>query len=571
MGGYWFFKFLSADEVFKVAIVLLVLAALVAGLVLKIESKFKTFSLGILGLLFMATICLPKWQTAAFVPGRHLFNSVDAAAKDLSELNKWTKVKGFLFAKYDPNSHTAVVFSDKDRVLYVNGKPDAATSGDQTTRAMAALTPIALSARQVENVFIAGLGAGLSTAVATKFSEVKFVDVAEISEGVKDALPYFKDFNLSLDQRTDKYAIEVGDAYKVLMSKNKKYDLIICEPSNPWVTGVEKLFSIEFYQQVKNHLHEDGLFAQWFPLFSMDEATFLNILNTYSSQFKWVSVWGAGGSGAITIIGSQTELKPDFAKLKLRFDEQSDVYKQFKVDSPEALLYYQILTPAQVKLMTLKVEDTNSVFAPILEFKAGRGHFANLNVDISKLLIGKAYLPYPKELASEVWPFWYVQNVGFNAEGFASNKLSFGKIQFHILRQLLLFSEDKKLKDNKDVNLKDLNEHLFLLGRETTPPELSKADPFDSQVTKLTSKIRQLNAIGFTPKIGGFIKFIDKNCKADTCAKARYGFLSWMASPEKWNKIFSRFDRNNLTDDQKKQIDDEYLNVQKIYQSMNAF
>ncbi len=572
IGGYWLFKFLPADQIFKISIILLIFAGIIATWVLDISRSVRGVSTVILFSTFIITVLLPNWKTSSFVPGRYLFDSISQTATDLEELHKGTVIKDFLFAKFDPNTFTTVTsLNEKDRVLYVNGKPDAATTGDQTARAMAALTPIALSNRKVESIFIAGLGAGLSLAVATRFEEVKNVEVAEISETVVEALPYFKDFNFGLESRVNKYSIEVGDAYKVLMSKNKKYDLIICEPSNPWVSGVEKLFSTEFYQQIKGRLHSDGLFAQWFPLFSMDEETFLTILNTFSKEFKWVSVWMAGGSGAMTIIGSETELVPNFENVKKRFAQQSDIYKMFKVDSAETIYYQQILTPAQVKLLLLKVEDVNSVFAPVLEFKAGRGHFAKLSVDLNSLLNGKAVLPLPKELEREFWPFWYTQKLGFEKAAFDKASVVASNLQYHLLRQHLLLADSAAYKANvKPEEQKTLAEHLFLLGRAPAPV-IKEDESFDDQVGKLASKVRQLNAIGFMPKLGQLVQFINSNCVTETCAKAKYAFLSWTASPEKWNKVFSHFERQKLNAEQIRLIDDEYLNVQKIYQTMGAY
>ena len=48
----------------------------------------------------------------------------------------------------------------------------------------------------------------------------------------------------------DKVEIINDDAYKVLKNEDATYDLIFSEPSNTWVTGVEKIYTQEFYKGV---------------------------------------------------------------------------------------------------------------------------------------------------------------------------------------------------------------------------------------------------------------------------------------------------------------------------------
>ena len=42
--------------------------------------------------------------------------------------------------------------------------------------------------------------------------------------------------------------IRIDDAKTFFSTYNKQYDLIVSEPSNPWVSGVAGLFSTEFYR-----------------------------------------------------------------------------------------------------------------------------------------------------------------------------------------------------------------------------------------------------------------------------------------------------------------------------------
>lgn len=570
VGGYWFFLFFDADTVFRISIVALMIAALIAAFTLNLEKRFRQIAVTTLCLLLTVNFLLPRWDIRNFVPGRHLITSVPSTLLDTNDLVKQLPKDEILFSKYDPNTYVTVTRDlEKELILYVNGKPDAATSGDPSTRALAALNPLALKPGSIKNIFVAGLGAGLSAALASRFKEVEKVTVAEISEGVKDALPYFDSFNYEISQRRQKLNIEVGDAYKVLMSKQEKYDFIVCEPSNPWVSGVEKLFSTEFYTQVRAHLNEDGLFAQWFPLFAMDLPTFLTILNTYSQSFPWVSVWSAGG-GALTILGSEKPLNPDLSVVTRRFEEQKDAYKKFRINDPLSIYGYQLLTPAQVKLLLLKVSDVNSVFAPILEFKAARGQFANLNVDLSQALNSKALLPLPDELRSEVWPYWKEQNLPYSKTAAMDVVSSTSQQnQFHLLRYHLLWAENSQYQKDFPEAFKGLADHMYLLGKG--PLKSGPPDGFIERVRTLSASVRQLQALGFKPKLGSLTDYIEKNCKENTCDRARFIFVSWFLTPSKWRNDFSKYNVDKLSVPQIENVKSEYQKIIGIYRQLGAF
>lgn len=571
LGGYWFFKLFSADTIFRLSIGTLIVSAIVAIAILDFDKKSRLRYSAILVIMAIVTLVLPRWDVLKFVPGRHLITTVPSKVTSISELNSGLAKSDILFSAYDPNTHVAVAKSGaKDLVLYVNGKPDAATSGDHLTRALAALNPISLLPFPVKRIFIAGLGAGLSTSVATKFSEVEMVDVAEISEGVKRALPYFDNFNFDLANQKNKYNVEVGDAYKVLMSKKDKYDLIICEPSNPWVSGVEKLFSTEFYGQVRNHLSENGMFAQWFPIFGMDEVTFLTILNTYSRAFPWVSVWSAGGS-ALTIFGSEKPLNPNFDLVTAKFNANKEMYKKFNINDPMTIFQSQLLTPAQVKLLVHKVEETQSVFTPTLEFKAGRGQFADLNVDISGLLYRRALLPVPNEFSEEIWPIWKLRGYKPNLTSYKdSTKLDAGTIPFQVLRLLLQAQAVPEIQKEFGDQIKTLADYNALLGQEKL--QLKPGENIDDRISQLSLKVRQLQAFGYRPPLSVMTEFIEKECGTEAqCIKSKYIFLGWHVPPTVWDEVYSKIDAKAPTAAQAQRIVGEYEAVKSKYREMKAF
>ena len=72
--------------------------------------------------------------------------------------------------------------------------------------------------------------------------------------------------------------IWIDDAKTFFATRDRRYDILISEPSNPWVSGVSGLFSVEFYRHVSRYLNEGGLFAQWFQTYEMDADRAISVL-----------------------------------------------------------------------------------------------------------------------------------------------------------------------------------------------------------------------------------------------------------------------------------------------------
>src|SRR5919201_2055590 len=59
------------------------------------------------------------------------------------------------------------------------------------------------------------------------------------------------------DDRRSRFVID--DAKSFFASAGRTYDIIISEPSNPWVSGVSGLFTTEFYERVRRYLSPYGV------------------------------------------------------------------------------------------------------------------------------------------------------------------------------------------------------------------------------------------------------------------------------------------------------------------------
>src|SRR5258706_13429210 len=98
------------------------------------------------------------------------------------------------------------------------------------------------------------------------------------------------------------------DAKTFFSTYNRKYDIIISEPSNPWVSGVSSLFTGEFYQLARRHLNPGGILVQWFQMYEIDASLVASVLRALGENFPDYAIYAATGSDLLIIAGETRTL-----------------------------------------------------------------------------------------------------------------------------------------------------------------------------------------------------------------------------------------------------------------------
>jgi spermidine synthase len=190
------------------------------------------------------------------------------------------------------------------RALSIDGKVDASTFGDMLTQKALAHLPLLLHPNPREALVI-GLGSGV-TAASALIHPITQLDVVEISPEVVDASRYFaaENRNALEDPRT---RLVLGDGRSHLLLSNRKYDVIVSEPSNPWMAGVAALFTREFFLAARERLAPDGIICQWAHTYDISEADFRSIVATFLSVFPHGTMWLIG-EGDVLLVASAVPL-----------------------------------------------------------------------------------------------------------------------------------------------------------------------------------------------------------------------------------------------------------------------
>jgi len=175
--------------------------------------------------------------------------------------------------------------------ISTNGKPDAAlqigpgeAAPDEPTMVLLAAIPLSLhpTAARVANI---GFGSGLTSHNLLASPQLQQLDTIELEPRMVEAARQgfsARTHNVFEDPRSH---IIYEDAKTYFAANRAAYDLIISEPSNPWVSGVSSLFSDEFYGRVVQYLRPDGYFAQWLQIYETDVRVVASIIKALSPHF----------------------------------------------------------------------------------------------------------------------------------------------------------------------------------------------------------------------------------------------------------------------------------------------
>jgi len=190
---------------------------------------------------------------------------------------------------FKANSPYGVVTVFRDSVnvwLKNNGKTDASLL-DMDTQGLLSHLPLSIHP-DPKNVLDIGMGGGFSLSSILAYDEVGSADVVEIDPEVVEAcrtvLAEYNNHALN-DSRT---RVIIADGRNFVFSTDEKYDVIISEPPNIWVSGVSNLFTEEFYQIARSHLNDGGVFSQWFPGYEMNEHSYTVAIKTLRSVFPYL-------------------------------------------------------------------------------------------------------------------------------------------------------------------------------------------------------------------------------------------------------------------------------------------
>jgi spermidine synthase len=382
LGGYLLLFWLNLDQIFALALAAVIVSI---GLLSMRLPRRRYVAVLALAPALLALAFLPPWDVKRLSSGLFRLRTTTPST--------YAGPDGFFgpflararvpFYTDDPASSVSVVeIQDAagkliDISISSNGKSEGSVPRDYPTMALAGLLP-ALFTDQLERAFVIGYGTGVTAGELAALESTRKVTVAELSPGVIEAAPFFERHNLAA-LSNPKTEIVLSDAFRALLRSDGAWDVIVSEPSNPWVTGIEMLFSREFLTAARDRLRPGGVYAQWFHVYETDEEVVSLVMRTYDAVFDHVAVWKARDTDLI-ILGFKEGSNPlDFERIQRRA-AQPDIaagLRRAGVRQFAALLAHEVLPLNVLRAANLQ-GDVHTLLHPVLSHRAARAFFAGV-------------------------------------------------------------------------------------------------------------------------------------------------------------------------------------------------
>ena len=325
------------------------------------------------------------------------------------------------FSRDGKSATVSVTETDGTRALRTNGKSDGAVqfgpgpmSHDEVMMTLVGALPqfLAPQARHVANI---GFGTGITTHVLLASEAIERVDTVEIEPAMVEAGAHFRPRNArALDDPRSR--IHYEDAKTFFSTQRGRYDVIVSEPSNPWVSGVAGLFSTEFYGGVRRYLKDGGLLVQWVQLYEMTPQLLATVMAALDPHFTDYELWVANHGDMIIVAahgGRVPRVDPAaFANPRLQAE-----LERLNIRNSDDLLLHRLGARHVVRpYFAMFGAQPHSDFFPLLDLKAPLARFMRAEANevltlwsagfpVLRLLDPQARQPLPERMSAGERPW----------------------------------------------------------------------------------------------------------------------------------------------------------------------
>jgi spermidine synthase len=286
-----------------------------------------------------------------------------------------------LFAKDGKTATVHLVKYSDATSLRTNGKSDGSInmnlSGergtDEITMVLTAALPLALKPG-TKSAAVIGIGTGLTTHTLLQSLDIESVETVEIESAMAEASRGFMPRNSGAfaDPRG---TILIDDAKSFFSTRNRRYDLIISEPSNPWVSGVSSLFTREFYRRIRKHLSPGGLLVQWIQLYEMDASLVATVLGALGAEFPHYAVFAASDYDLLIMAGDAPVPSQAQASIFEHPGVAKELWTVHALTAGDLDARYLGSRATLEPLFASYGMPANSDYAPVLDLNAARHRF----------------------------------------------------------------------------------------------------------------------------------------------------------------------------------------------------
>jgi spermidine synthase len=173
---------------------------------------------------------------------------------------------------------------------------------------------------------------------------LEHLDVVEISRGVLRADAFFAPHNYgALDD--SRLRVYEDDGASFLRTTPRRYDVIISEPSNPWMTIAANLFTEEFFRMARTRVRPGGIYCQWIQNYYLPAEDLRSIAAAFHASFPHILLFETIDGVDLLLLGSDTPLSLNLEQIDYRISDmwvRADLSRVGLRDSADILSTFRL-------------------------------------------------------------------------------------------------------------------------------------------------------------------------------------------------------------------------------------
>jgi spermidine synthase len=184
-------------------------------------------------------------------------------------------------------------------------------------------------------VLVIGCGAGVTAGAVSIDPAVEHETIAEIEPLVpKVVSTYFSQHNFDV-VRNPKVHVRIDDARHFVETTAEKFDAVTSDPLDPWVKGAAMLYTVEFFEMVKQRLNRGGVVTLFVQLYESNTEAVKSEIGTFLDVFPNGIVWGNTNEGKgydLVLLGQNqpTRIDVDAIQAKLQRPEYAPMAQSLR-------------------------------------------------------------------------------------------------------------------------------------------------------------------------------------------------------------------------------------------------
>jgi len=336
----------------------LLIVGIVSVLAIVIYQRFQLRSLmaASVAIAVMGGIYLQQWDEDLLYLSYTHFKDADDLIEARQSVGVAQRYKGY-------QDVFAINWMNGDPYFFINGYTSIPLN-NPSEKIVGALST--LFAPRLDNALVLGLGSGATASAVGLFFEQ--TDVVEINPVVRENLFRMAAWNFDIAHNA-RVNITVDDAIHFVKSGEKQYSLILNTVTTPLYFSSSKLYTRDFFDNVKARLNNGGVYVTWMDSRIGDNGSDI-ILRSLQQSFRHCALLYVKSSYFL-LVASDTPLKMHQQKAVVtQPDLRKNLMQKHRIMS--AWLPYQLMTTDLYSLIRNRDGVLNTADYPALEFEMAR-------------------------------------------------------------------------------------------------------------------------------------------------------------------------------------------------------